>query len=90
MKVEAKDIPFIQRFMTEYWKSIKDFYQVETTDEYSEEVCARCEELKEFANMCPDEDDKIFINDCIKALYKLLASKQRGLMKNERHKKEQI
>ena len=35
MKVEAKDIPVIQKFMTEFWKTIKEFYQVELTDEYS-------------------------------------------------------
>ena len=86
MKVEAKDIPFIQKFMTEYWKSIKDFYRVEITDEYSKEAYDRCQELKEFANMCPDQNDKIFINDCISALFKLLNSKQIGLIKHVQHK----
>ena len=38
MKVEAKDIPIIQRFMTEYWKAIKEFYSVEITDEYSQKA----------------------------------------------------
>ena len=38
MKVEAKDIPIIQKFMTEYWKAIKEFYSAELTDEYSSKV----------------------------------------------------
>lgn len=38
MEVEAKDIPIIQKFMTEYWKAIKEFYSAELTDEYSSKV----------------------------------------------------
>ena len=47
MRVDAKDIPIMQRFMTEFWKTIKDFYQVEESDEYSEDVCKRLTDLYE-------------------------------------------
>lgn len=47
MRVEAKDIPIMQRFMTEFWKTIKDFYQVDESDEYSEDVCKRLTDLYE-------------------------------------------
>lgn len=49
MKVEAKDIPIIQKFMTEYWKAIKEFYSAELTDEYSSKVYDTCTELGELA-----------------------------------------
>lgn len=51
MKVEAKDIPIIQRFMTEFWKTIKEFYHVELTDEYSKQACDRLDELGELAGV---------------------------------------
>ena len=86
MKVEAKDIPVIQKFMTEFWKTIKEFYQVELTDEYSKQACDRLDELGELAGMCPDQNDKQFILDCILALNKSLSSKQRGLRKHVQHK----
>jgi len=41
MKVEAKDIPIMQKFMTEFWKTIKDFYGVENTDKYGSELYDR-------------------------------------------------
>lgn len=85
MKVEAKDIPIIQRFMTEFWKVIKEFYQVELTDDYSEQVCNRLDELGELSDICPDQNDKQFILDCILALNNVLSSKQRGLRKNVQH-----
>lgn len=88
MKVEAKDIPIIQRFMTEFWKVIKEFYQVELTDDYSEQVCNRLDELGELAGTCPDQNDKQFILDCILALNNALSSKQRGLIKNVQHKEQ--
>ena len=56
MKVEAKDIPIIQSFMTEYWKAIKEFYSAELTDEYSSKVYDTCTELGELAGACPDEN----------------------------------
>lgn len=82
MKVEAKDIPVIQKFMTEYWKAIKGFYSVELTDEYSSKVYDTCTELGELAETCPDENDKQFLLDNIRAFHKLLNSKQRGMRKN--------
>lgn len=88
MKVEAKDIPIIQRFMTEFWKVIKEFYQVELTDDYSEQVCNRLDELGELAGICPDQNDKQFILDCILALNNALSSKQRGLRKNVQHEEQ--
>ena len=63
MKVEAKDIPIIQKFMTEYWKAIKEFYSAELTDEYSSKVYDTCTELGELAGTCPDESDKQFLWD---------------------------
>lgn len=86
LKVEAKDIPIIQRFMTEFWKVIKEFYQVELTDDYSEQACNRLYELGELVGICPDQNDKQFILDCILALNNALSSKQRGLIKNVQHK----
>ena len=31
LKVEAKDIPIMHKFMPEFWKTIKEFYNVENT-----------------------------------------------------------
>lgn len=81
MKVEAKDIPIIQSFMTEYWKAIKEFYSAELTDEYSSKVYDTCTELGELAGTCPDENDKQFLLDNIRAFHRLLNSKQRGMRK---------
>lgn len=88
MKVEAKDIPIIQRFMTEFWKTIKEFYHVELTDEYSKQACDRLDELGELAGVCSDQNDKQFIMDCILALNNALSSKQRGLRKDVQHKEQ--
>ena len=82
MKVEAKDIPIIQSFMTEYWKAIKEFYSVELTDEYSSKVYDTCIELGELAGTCPDESDKQFLLDNIGAFYRLIDSRQKELRKN--------
>ena len=82
MKVEAKDIPIIQKFMTEYWKAIKEFYLVELTDEYSSKVYDTCTELGELARACPDESDKQFLLDNIGAFYGLIDSRQGELRKN--------
>lgn len=85
IKVEAKDIPYIQRFMTEFWKTIKDFYSAEPTDEYSKQATDRLIELGEYAEMCPDDNDKQFIKSCLVAFNKLLDSKQREVRKNVQH-----
>ena len=87
IKVEAKDIPYIQKFMTEFWKAIKDFYSAELTDEYSKQTTDCLIELREYAEMCPDNNDKQFIKDCLVAFNKLLDSKQRGLRKHVQHEK---
>ena len=71
--------------MTEFWKAIKDFYSVELTDEYSKQVTDRLIELREYAEMCPDNNDKQFIKNCLVAFNKLLDSKQRELRKNVQH-----
>lgn len=88
MKVEAKDIPYIQKFMTEFWKAIKDFYSVELADEYSKQATDRLIELREYAEMCPDNNDKQFIKNCLVAFNKLLDSKQREVRKNAQHKEQ--
>lgn len=82
MKVEAKDIPIIQKFMTEYWKAIKEFYSAELTDEYSSKVYDTCTELGELEGTCPDESDKQFLLDNINDFHRLLDFKQRGMRKN--------
>lgn len=51
--------------MTEFWKAIKDFYSVELTDEYSKQATDRLIELREYAEMCPDNNDKQFIKNCL-------------------------
>lgn len=83
MKVEAKDIPIIQRFMTEYWKAIKEFYSVEITDEYSKKASDKLIWLGEISGICTDKHDKKFIQDCINALENLLDSKQREMRINQ-------
>ena len=83
MKVEAKDIPIIQRFMTEYWKAIKEFYSVEITHEYSKRASDKVILLGEISGICTDKHDKKFIQDCINALENLLDSKQREMRINQ-------
>lgn len=83
MKVEAKDIPIIQKFLTEYWKAIKEFYSVEITDEYSEKASDKLIWLVEISDICTNKYDKEFIQDCINALEKLLDSKQREMRINQ-------
>lgn len=83
MKVEAKDIPIMQRFMTEYWKVMKEFYSVELTDEYSKQASDKLIWLGEISGICTDKHDKKFIQDCINALENLLDSKQREMGMNQ-------
>lgn len=83
MKVEAKDIPIIQKFLTEYWKAIKEFYLVEITDEYSKQAYDKLAWLGEISGICTNKHDKEFIRDCINALEKLLDSKQREMRANQ-------
>lgn len=58
---------------------------MELTDDYSEQACNRLDELGELAGVCPDQNDKQFILDCILALNNALSSKQRELRKNVQH-----
>lgn len=90
MKVEAKDIPIIQKFLTEYWKAIKEFYSVEVTDEYSKQACDRLEELGELAGICPDKHDKQFILDCVTAFCRLLHSKQKEMRERTNEQNERV
>ena len=83
MKVEAKDIPIIQKFLTEYWKAIKEFYSVEITDEYSKQAFDKLIWIGEISGICTDKHDKKFIQDCINALENLLDSKQREMRANQ-------
>lgn len=47
MKVEAKDIPIMHKFMPEFWKAIKEFYNVENDDEYFDALHKKIENLYE-------------------------------------------
>lgn len=44
-EVLAKDIPTEQKFMTDYWKFRKKYYNPEDSDDYWQEVCAAADEL---------------------------------------------
>lgn len=83
--VKKEDIPMMAMFMPKLWESIKEFYLVELSDEYSKQATDRLIELGEYAEMCPDNNDKQFIKNCLVAFNKLLDSKQRGLIKNVQH-----
>lgn len=47
LKVEAKDIPIMHKFMPEFWKAIKEFYGIEDNDEYWHALTERANELRE-------------------------------------------
>ena len=47
LKVEAKDIPIMHKFMPEFWNTIKEFYNVENNDEYFDALHKRFEDLYE-------------------------------------------
>lgn len=47
MKVEAKDIPIMHKFMPEFWNTIKEFYGIEDDDEYWHALTERANELRE-------------------------------------------
>ena len=44
-EVLAKDIPTEQKFMTDYWKFRKKYYNPEDSDDYWKEVYATADEL---------------------------------------------
>lgn len=47
MKVEAKDIPVMHKFMPEFWNTIKEFYNVKNDDEYFGALHKKIEDLYE-------------------------------------------
>lgn len=47
MKVEAKDIPIMHKFMPEFWNAIKEFYNVKNDDEYFDALYKKIESLYE-------------------------------------------
>lgn len=47
MKIEAKDIPVMHKFMPEFWKAIKEFYDVKNDDEYFDALHKKIEDLYE-------------------------------------------
>lgn len=78
--VKKEDIPIMAMFMPKLWESIKEFYLVELSDEYSKAAYDRCIEL---AEVYPDPLAKEFVL----AFCKFIDSKQRELRKNVQHEK---
>lgn len=78
--VRKEDIPIMAMFMPKLWESIKEFYLVELSDEYSKAAYDRCIEL---AEVYPDPLAKEFVL----AFCKFIDSKQRELRKNVQHEK---
>lgn len=77
--VKKEDIPIMAMFMPKLCESIKEFYLVELSDEYSKAVYDRCMELIEIYS---DPLAKEFVL----AFCKFIDSKQRELRKNVQHK----
>lgn len=75
MKVEAKDIPIMQKFMTEFWKTIKDFYGVENTDEYGSELYKRYIDL---CNKYPEGLERELLDTFYKWVDKTIRSEVKG------------
>ena len=78
--VKKEDIPIMAMFMPKLWESIKEFYLVELTDEYSKSAYDRCIELIE---VYPDP----LVKELVLAFCKFINSKQRDLRKNVQHEK---
>ena len=76
--VKKEDIPIMAMFMPKLWESIKEFYLVELTDEYSKAAYDRCIELIE---VYPDPLAK----ELVLAFFKFIDSKKRELRKNVQH-----
>lgn len=72
--VKKEDIPIMAMFMPKLWESVKEFYLVELTDEYSKAAYDRCVELIE---IYPDPLAKEFVL----AFCKFIDSKQKELKK---------
>lgn len=47
LKLEAKDIPIMHKFMPKFWKTIKEFYDVKNDDEYFSALHKKIEDLYE-------------------------------------------
>ena len=78
--VKKEDIPIMAMFMPKLWESIKEFYLVELSDEYSKAAYDRCIELVE---VYPDPLAK----ELVLAFCKFIDSKQKELRKNVQHEK---
>ena len=76
--VKKEDIPMMAMFMPKLWESIKEFYLVELSDEYSKAAYDRCIELIE---VYPDP----LAEELVLAFFKFIDSKQRELRKNVQH-----
>ena len=79
--VNKEDIPIMAMFMPKLWESIKEFYLVELSDEYSKAAYDRCVELIE---VYPDPLAK----ELVLAFCKFIDSKQKELIKNVQHKEQ--
>lgn len=75
--VNASDIPDIQQFMNPLWSSIKKFYGIELTDEYSAEVMDHLDELIE-------QFPHPLCKELTLALMKYINSEQRKMQEEER------
>lgn len=80
MKVEAKDIPIMHKFMPEFWKAIKEFYDVKNDDEYFDALHKKIENLYE---IYPDSLARYLSL----AFYKWAADVSTGKMQNIREMK---
>lgn len=79
--VKKEDIPIMAMFMPKLWESVKEFYLVELSDEYSKAVYDRCVELIE---IYPDPLAK----ELVLAFCKFIDSKQKELRKDVQHKEQ--
>lgn len=79
--VKKEDIPIMAMFMPKLWESIKEFYLVELSDEYSKAAYDRCVELIE---TYPDPLAK----ELVLAFCKFIDSKQKELRKDVQHKEQ--
>ena len=79
--VKKEDIPIMAMFMPKLWESVKEFYLVELSDEYSKTAYDRCVELIE---TYPDPLAK----ELVLAFCKFIDSKQKELRKDVQHKEQ--
>lgn len=79
--VKKEDIPIMAMFMPKLWESIKEFYLVELSDEYSKAAYDRCVELIE---IYPDPLAK----ELVLAFCKFIDSKQKESRKDVQHKEQ--